>query len=56
VVSVQVTEMRFLAALPTPTQPPPDKLEVSPTGIIRCDNDPVSPENGHVQATVVGGR
>lgn len=56
VVSVQVTEMRFLTTVPTPNEKPPSQLDVSPTGIIRCDNDPASPENGSVQATVVGGR
>jgi predicted phage baseplate assembly protein len=56
VVSVQVTEMRFLTAVSIPNEQPPDQLSVSPTGIIRCDNDPASPENGYAQVTIVGGR
>jgi predicted phage baseplate assembly protein len=57
VVSVTVTEMRFVTTHLAPyANPAPDVLTVSPTGIIRCDNEPAAPDNGYVQVTLVGGR
>jgi predicted phage baseplate assembly protein len=56
VVSVQVTEMRLLTAVSIPNEQPREKFRVSQTGIIRCDNDTASPENGYAQVTIVGGR
>jgi predicted phage baseplate assembly protein len=57
VVSVSVTQLGFLAPGPGgPAATVPDALRVSATAIIRCDNDPVSRENGYAQLTTVGGR
>jgi predicted phage baseplate assembly protein len=59
--TVEVTRMSFLRPQHTPardekTKKPPTVLNVAPTAIIRCDNDPVSPQNGYVGINLVGGR
>jgi predicted phage baseplate assembly protein len=57
VVSVLVTKLGFLKPTnDTRSTRSGETLKVSPTGIIRCDNDPASPENGQAELTLVGGR
>lgn len=57
VVSVLVTKLRFLKRTTDPRSNDADgNLKVSPSGIIRCDNNPASPEHGYVELTLVGGR
>jgi predicted phage baseplate assembly protein len=57
VVSVLVTRLQFLRpSNDTRSSDADGTLSVSPTGIIRCDNDPASPEHGYAELTLVGGR
>ncbi len=56
-VSVLVTKLGFLKPTnDTRSTRSGETLKVSPTGIIRCDDDPASPENGQAELTLVGGR
>ncbi len=56
VISVPVTALRFLKPVATCTAKANDTLTVSPTAIVRCDNDPTALDNGYASLTLVGGR
>jgi predicted phage baseplate assembly protein len=56
VTSVSVAALAFLRPNPGTTVQAGSTLQVSPTAIIRCDNDPAAPENGHAELILMGGR
>jgi hypothetical protein len=56
VVSVPIIGLQVLTPVAAGTATAGDALTVSPTGIVRCDNDPAAPKNGYAELTLVGGR